>query len=64
MKEFKLKENEMFYTPNDMQEFEKMMGNYSGSESVAAWTAAGWAWNLAAKIVNEKVAEAEAKELQ
>lgn len=64
MKEFKLKENEMFYTPKDMQEFEKMMGNYAGSESVAAWTAAGWAWNLAAKIVNEKVAEAEAKELQ
>ncbi len=64
MKEFKLKENEMFYTPNDMQEFEKMMGEYAGSESVAAWTAAGWAWNLAAKMVNEKLAMLDKEELQ
>jgi len=64
MKQFKLKENEMFYTPKDMQEFEKMMGEYAGSESVAAWTAAGWAWNLAAKMVNEKLAMLDKEELQ
>jgi hypothetical protein len=64
MKQFKLKENEMFYTPKDQKEFEDMMSDFNGAESVAAWTAAGWAWNLAAKMVNEKLAMLDKEELQ
>jgi len=62
-----IKSSNLFATPHDMHSLMSWIEAHTGSERVVAATAAGMAWNLAAKLLkdqeaiadefNEKVAE-------
>ena len=41
-----------FHTPESMEEFERYLTNFNGSEAIVAHTCAWMAWNLACKLTN------------
>lgn len=51
----KLEKNEVFHTPKNIKELMDWCTNQStGPERIAAITAAGMAWNLAAKLSKQR----------
>ena len=42
----------LFATPDSMEAFQKYLALFTGSEGIAAQTAAWMAWNLASKIMD------------
>lgn len=52
--------NDMFATPGDMESLMQWITAHTGSERAVAATAAGMAWNLAAKLLDEQEANAVA----
>lgn len=50
----------LFATPNSMEQFQDYLARFNGSEGVVAQTAAGMAWNLASKYVQEMIDQLEA----
>lgn len=46
---------DLFATPDNMEEFQKYLGQFNGSEAVVAQTCAWMAWNLASSEVEEFV---------
>jgi hypothetical protein len=55
-----IQENNMFATPHDMQSLMSWIEAHTGSERVVAATAAGMAWNLAAKLLMDEEARIKA----
>lgn len=53
-----IQSNQLFATPNDMQSLMAWVEAHTGSERVVAATAAGMAWNLAAKLLADQEAMA------
>jgi len=51
--------NQLFATPNDMESLMAWVEAHTGSERVVAATAAGMAWNLAAKLLDDQEAMAQ-----
>lgn len=47
----------MFATPINMESLMAYCERFTGAEKIAAFTAAGMAWNLAHKIVKEAIEE-------
>ena len=45
----------IFHTPEDMDELETYLGNFSGGEAIAARVSAMMAWNLACKLTAPEV---------
>ena len=54
-----IQSNQLFATPNDMQSLMAWVEAHTGSERVVAATAAGMAWNLAAKMLADQEAMAQ-----
>jgi hypothetical protein len=57
-----IKQNKMFNTPDSMESLQDWIERLNGQERVVAYTAAGMAWNLAAKLVGDKNTEEDIKE--
>jgi hypothetical protein len=53
--ENKIKSQDAFVTPEDMEDLKERLNSFSSSEKAVAWLAAMMAWNLACKIVNEEL---------
>ena len=49
-----LEPNKMFHTPEHMMALMDWIEKLNGQEKVIAYTAAGMAWNLAAKLANDE----------
>ena len=45
----------LFHTPEDMDELEQYLANFSGGEAIAARVSAMMAWNLACKLTAPEV---------
>jgi hypothetical protein len=45
----------IFHTPEDMDELEQYLANFSGGEAIAARVSAMMAWNLACKLTAPEV---------
>ena len=59
MKKIEINPQPIFSTPKDMKALQDWIEQLSGGEKIVAYTAAGMAWNLAAKIVAENNKEPE-----
>ena len=55
-----VRSNQLFATPNDMHSLMAWVEAHTGSERAVAATAAGMAWNLAAKLLDDEEAKAQA----
>ena len=59
MKDNPIKPSLICHTPENMKELQDILARYTGpGEGIIAVTAAFMAWNLASKIIDEKLAEA------
>lgn len=54
-----IQSNQLFATPNDMESLMAWVEAHTGSERVVAATAAGMAWNLAIKLLDDQEAMAQ-----